>query len=461
MSKKRIDKWSLFYEFLKRTIIRFSFRNYFKKFSINNVENIPENAPVILAPNHQNALIDAMAIVTGNKYQTVFIARADIFNSPLLIAILTFLKILPMYRMRDGAINLKKNEEIFDRTLNILRRKSSPIAIFAEGNHGKYRRLRPLVKGIFRMAFRAQEDYGTQPGVKIVPLGLDYGHYQKFRSTLFLNYGKPIEVCEYYQLYKENNALGINALRERLSEEMKKYIIHIPSEENYNLYMDLRVVYNDNMRRKLGISGHGLADKFAADKEMIAVLNDYEEKQPEKVKELSSKMEKYMKGLKEMNLRDWVLKKKKYSLILMFFHFLSLVLTFPLFLLGLIENYLPYKIPLLFTSRIKDPQFIATFKYGLGIVSFLLFYIILIPLILIFVPFWWLKLVGILTLPYTGLFAYKYFISAKKLRAKCRYNIFTIKKNPKLLTLQKLRQEIIGEMDLITKHLSPGQHIQP
>jgi 1-acyl-sn-glycerol-3-phosphate acyltransferase len=449
MSKKRIDHWSWFYEFLKRTIIGFSIRKYFKKFTIKNEVNIPENAPVILAPNHQNALLDALAIVCGNKYQSIFIARADIFNSPLLVAILTFLKMLPMYRMRDGAENLKKNDEIFNMTLDILRRKTSPITIFAEGNHGEYRRLRPLVKGIFRMAFKAQEDYGTDPGVKIVPVGLDYGHYQKFRSTLLINYGKPVEVSEYYQLYAENNALGINALRDRLSEEMKKYMIHIPSEANYGLYMDLRIVYNDSMREKLGISSHRLWDKFKADQEMISVLNAYEEKHPEKVEIMNSKMQEYMKGLNELKLRDWVLKKKRYSYLIMLLHILGLILFFPLFLVGIAENYLPYKMPLFFTSKIKDPQFVGTFKYGLGLVFFILYYLILTILILIFVPFWWLKLIGILTLPFTGQFAFNYFISVKKLRARCRYNFFSLRKNKKLQALQKLRQEIIGTMDEI------------
>ena len=446
--KKSIDEWALDYWLLQR-YAKLAIHLYYKKIKVVGMENIPAGQPVILAPNHQNALMDAMAIVCGNKYQTVFIARADIFNTPLVIAILTFLKILPMYRMRDGAENLKKNDEIFEQTLNILRRKSSPIAIFAEGNHGEYRRLRPLVKGIFRMAFKAQEDYGTDPGVKIVPVGLDYGHYQKFRSTLLLNYGKPVEVSEYYQLYKENNALGINALKNRLSEEMKKYMIHIPSETNYQLYMDLRIVFNDNMREKLGISGHRQWDKFKADQKMISVLNTYEEKEPEKVKTLNSKMQEYMTGLNEMNLRDWVLKKKRYSYIIMFLHIIGLILTFPLFLAGIAENYLPYKMPLFFTSKIKDPQFISTFKYGLGLVFFVLYYLILIILTLIFVPYWWLKLIVILTLPLTGLFAYNYFISIKKLVAKCRYNIFTLRKNKKLQVLRQLRQEITGTMNEI------------
>ena len=140
---------------------------------------------------------------------------------------LSIFKMLPVYRIRDGASELSKNEEIFNESIQVLLRKKCPVTIYVEGNHGDKRRLRPLVKGIFRIAFQAQESYGDKPGVVIVPSGIDYSDYTNFRSKLFVQYGEPIEVCEYYAEFKENSARGINKLRERLSEEMKKYIIQV------------------------------------------------------------------------------------------------------------------------------------------------------------------------------------------------------------------------------------------
>ena len=66
-----------------------------------------------------------------------------------------------------------------------------------EGNHGDKQRLRPLVKGTMRIALRAQEKFGNNQGVKIVPVGLDYEDYQKFFQDLLIIYGQPVEVSEY------------------------------------------------------------------------------------------------------------------------------------------------------------------------------------------------------------------------------------------------------------------------
>jgi len=177
-SKKKIDEWALDYWLLQRYAI-FCYNIYYRKVEVINRHNIPRDYPVILAPNHQNALMDALAIVCNMPYQCVFLARADIFKGKRLIRLLTFMNIMPVYRIRDGIEKVKMNDAVFGKTVDVLHNKLNPLCLFAEGNHGDKRRLRPLVKGLFRIAFQAQEKYGNNPVVKIVPIGYDYGHYQK------------------------------------------------------------------------------------------------------------------------------------------------------------------------------------------------------------------------------------------------------------------------------------------
>jgi hypothetical protein len=45
---------------------------------------------------------------------------------------------------------------------------------------------------LFRIAFQAQEKYGTLQGVKILPVGYDYGHYTHFRTTLLVTLANPL-----------------------------------------------------------------------------------------------------------------------------------------------------------------------------------------------------------------------------------------------------------------------------
>ena len=272
LRKKSIDQWALDYWLLQR-YAKLCYRFYYRKIVINDLKNIPANQPVILAPNHQNALMDALAMVCGTEFQVVFLARADIFKGRFLTKVLTFMNIMPIYRIRDGYENVKRNDEVFEKTNQVMRNMYNPLCIFPEGNHGDRRRLRGLVKGLFRIAFMAQEEYGEKQGIVIIPLGINYGHYQNFRSTLLINYGKPIEVADYYSVYAENPVLAINQLKERYAAEVSKLMIDIQTEEYYQTYMSLRTIFNDDMRNRLGITDHSLTGKFKADKAMIAMLD--------------------------------------------------------------------------------------------------------------------------------------------------------------------------------------------
>jgi 1-acyl-sn-glycerol-3-phosphate acyltransferase len=454
---RTIDQWTWGYWLVQRYASLF-YRSYFKRIYVNNLDNLPRNQPVIIAPNHQNTLMDALAIVYGAKCQPVFLARADIFKGRVMIHFLNFLNIMPIYRMRDGVSNVRKNDEIFEKTLSVLKNKLNPLCLFPEGTHGDKRRLRPLKKGIFRIAFIGQEYFKDKPGVKIVPVGLDYSHYQKFRNTLFINFGRPIEVSEFYNLYAESNNEGIGALREKLAGKMKELMIDIQTEEYYDLYQGLRTVYNCNMRKNMGIAGKSLLDKFIADKRMISILDKYRESNPDNMNILAAKVSEYFKGLEELNLRDWVLGRDRYQLVTRLLEAIALLILLPVHVLGLINNYIPYKIPDIIIKKIKDPQFQSSFKHVMAMVFFPVYYIILTVLALVFMGTWWLKLAYILTIPLTGLFSFNYYIRLKKLSAKNRYSSMKRKKKSGIHGLKRLREDISVSMDRIIEKVSANKN---
>ncbi|MFZ5940769.1 MAG: 1-acyl-sn-glycerol-3-phosphate acyltransferase [Bacteroidota bacterium] len=409
----RIDRRSVFYTLLY-SYVDFVFKQYYGKVEVSGEENIPRNAPVIYAPNHQNALMDALCILFTSPGDVVFLARADIFRKPWMAKMLNTLKMLPVFRIRDGAQELGKNQEIFDITVGVLHRNHN-LCLMPEGNHGDHRRLRTLVKGVFRIAFQAQEQSGNKPDIKIVPVGLDFSDYIKQNQKLLINYGKPIEVSEYWDLYAENNPKGINVLRERLEEEMKKLMIHISNEEYYDVYLDLRTVCNDSMREKMGISGKKLSDRFVADKEMIARLDGVLARDEEKIREIAALVRPYSKGLKEQKIRDWVVRDRGYSLPRTLWRWLTLILTLPVFLYGLINNALVYFIPVLLTRKIKDLQFHSSVKAGASILLvFPLFYILQTLLAGLLTHSWWIGLAYLALLYPTGKLALEWYLRLKK-----------------------------------------------
>ena len=448
MARREIDRWTLWYWFLQTFWAGINFTLYYKRIGVFNKHKIPKDASLIIAPNHQNALMDAMAFVTRPGTQRVFLTRADVFNKPLVERLLYSWKMLPVFRIRDGRASLQKNEEIFDSAVKIIQNKKCPLFMFPEGNHGDKRRLRPLVKGIFRIAFMAQEKYKDKPGVKIVPAGLDYEHYQKYGKELLINYGDPIEVCEYWKKFEENPVSATNALRERLEEEMRKVMIDIKSEDYYDTIMHLRDIYRPTLIKKLGLNLKNQFDKFKVDKNLIEALSKVEENQPDKIKSIDDKTKQYVRLRNKVNLREWIFSGKKYTIVGAFLNILLSVVLLPVLLFGLLNNAPVFFIPGFYAKKIKDPQFRSTAAWGMALVLQFIYYPILIVLGFNVLPALWLKLLYIPILPFSGYAAWQVWKLFIKNWNKLRF-VFMKSGNKNLKSALSLRQEIVNELNAL------------
>jgi 1-acyl-sn-glycerol-3-phosphate acyltransferase len=293
MNFKGIDRWSLKYAIIKLYVNLAHNRIFYRNISVIGKENLPKDTPLFFAPNHQNALMDALIILCSLKAQPVFIARADIFKNKIIARILIALKILPAYRIRDGKENLKKNEEIFDISVKILENKNI-LALFPEATHTDKRQLRILKKGVQRIVFQAEEKNNFQLGVKIVPIGIYYSNYWNFKSDIQIIFGKPIEIDEYLKIYQENQQKAMLALRDKISEELKPLMIHIKNNEYYDLFEFMREVYNNEMRKMLGLSKN-LYNEFLADKKIIDALDITLENKPELFENLNTEANHYQR----------------------------------------------------------------------------------------------------------------------------------------------------------------------
>ena len=74
--------------------------------------------------------------------------------------------------------------------------------------------------------------------IKIIPVGLEFSNYSRYRQVLTVVYGKPIEVSEYFDSYKVSPERALNELRSRLSDEMKRIMVHIESKKIMKLLMN-------------------------------------------------------------------------------------------------------------------------------------------------------------------------------------------------------------------------------
>lgn len=228
---KQIYEYDFLYSFL-RHYVDYTVKSSYRKYVVRGMENIPEDGAVILAPNHCNALMDALVVLSSDTRAKVFGARADAFT-PLFRKILRFLRILPMVRKRDGLRNVLKNKDTMNIIVEVLE-NSVPFCMFSEGTHRTKHSLLPLTKGIFRTALAANEAFGDKKPVYIVPVGLEYGDYFRYRSSVIMSVGKPLNVTEAAKSSgTEQEAALYSALREDLSRRMSSLITYIPDNEDY------------------------------------------------------------------------------------------------------------------------------------------------------------------------------------------------------------------------------------
>ena len=230
--QRKIQDYNPWYSFL-RHYVDLALKLSYRTVRYVGLDKIPQDGAVIYAPNHTNALMDALVILAMDRKPKVFVARADIFRKPILAKIFTFMRIMPIMRLRDGVDEVKKNYETIERSVDVLRDKV-PFCIFPEGQHqAKYSSL-PLSKGIFRIAFQAQELMPDMP-LYIVPVGIRYGSFFRFRSTVRVAIGDPINVGEFFASQTDTTPQEqMNIMRDMLAERMREAIFYIPNDEDYD-----------------------------------------------------------------------------------------------------------------------------------------------------------------------------------------------------------------------------------
>jgi len=431
--------------------VKFLHKLFYKNIIVEGKENVPENCPVIFAPNHQNALMDPLAVEFTINQQIVFLARADIFKSEFLSKILHFLKILPVFRIRDGKDNLANNDLTFDVAVKVLESKQR-IGIFPEARHTDKRRLLDLKKGIPRLAFLAEEKNNFNLDIKIVPVGIYYSRYNKMRSILHVRYGKPINVVDFKDEYLENPQKAMLSLRDTMEEAIKPLMIDINSIELYDTYESIRSLYVKNLIRKFKLGKLTQINRFKADKITIKALETFEADNPEKMQEIKLKTEEYESLKKKYRVSNQSVEKPFLSLYRLIINSFIILICLPAFVYGLVNNLIAYFVPKILVLKIKDKQFHSSIKFGWGVFVIPIVYAIQVAIFAIFFPKLWIIFAYAISLPVFGIIARVVVewidILFEDWRLLHIHNFY----HSDYKRLKSLHHDLILELDLIVTH---------
>ncbi len=388
----RVKKTFPGYSFFKFLSDLFHDYIFYRSVKYTGKKNIPKNKPLLFSPNHQNALMDPMAILSSRKFESsVFLARSDIFNNDLLGNLFVNLKILPVYRLRDGKEKLKLNEDIFNLSVEVLE-MNKVLTIYPEAEHTPFRSVLQLKKGLMRVAFHTAAKNNFNIDLKIIPIGIYYENYWHYRSKLLVNYGKPISIIDYKQLYNENQQAALVKLKNDLYEAITQLAIHIKNKDDYNFYENCRELFDYSTAKNDNLNHKKIYDKFLTDKKNIKKIDDLKDKDADKYSLLKEKVTDYFEILKKNKLKDYLF-DKPVTFIGNFIVSLLYVLLLPLKLAGFAYFAIPVCLPELLVKKFKDKQFHSSIRY---VVSFFLPFIWAVLgffILWIFVDLWWVKFV--------------------------------------------------------------------
>lgn len=406
----KIYKNNLLYRvLLKYVLLVYDFA--FSRISIRGTENIPTDGAVIFAPNHTNAFMDAFTVLKVAKRPVVFVARADVFRNPIAAKVFNLLKIMPIMRMRDGRENLKKNDKIMQTAVEVLK-NGVPFGIFCEGTHRMKHSILPLVKGIFRIAIQADEALQGEMPVYIVPIGIEYGSYTRYRSTISVQVGEAFDVSAFNKMHSDKTQPELmNLMRDELSLRISSLYHCVADDDDYEALLDICYLRNKEQTPYARM----LANRKAVDE--LQQLKSYD---PTQYQQQISRAKQFATLRRKLNISDETLygepSHKKNIL-----RVLELVVTLPYFIFcGIVDFPVVLTTWLLFRFVIED----EAMKNSLRLAIVMLFYPLIITGLVLFLSHafaWYIALgVVLLALP-ANCFVHHYAKVVRLIKSDYRY----------------------------------------
>lgn len=356
-------------------LLVFALRIFFRRLEVRGLDHVPD-APVIVGANHPNMLLDpllvGMALLPRRLH---FLAKAPLFDIPVVGTLFRLLGVLPVYRRQDGPGDTSKNQGMFSACVAALHGGRS-IGIFPEGVSASEPWLQPIKTGASRILLEAQDAAPDQP-MYLLPVGLNYTDRQTFRSDVLVLFGAPLDPRRYLDAYRRDPRDAVRAMTADLEAALKALTTNLARVEDERVVDRLERVY----QTELLPVGDDLAERFYLSRAIVDGYEYFSARDPARVARVEADLHEYffaldVLGLSRAHLRDDTGYRASNVLLFLFQTVPPLVLTAPVALWGTVMNFLPYNLtdPL---ARRGDPgpEELATNKAVVGSLLFAGFYL--------------------------------------------------------------------------------------
>jgi len=418
----------LFYTVMK-PVVRVGLRVFFRRLEVRHRERLRLPGPLMLCSNHPNTLMDPLVTAVQRHQPIAFLAKSTFFKNPILGAIMRSGNCIPIYRRQDaeGASGgptpdqlAANNEASFGRCYDYLERGGT-VMIFPEGTSVSERRLRPLKTGAARIALGTEARHDFKLGLRLVCVGTNYFDPSRFRSDVLLNVAPPIVVAEYADRYRQDPEAAADELTEEIRRRLTRRLVISRAAEDDQLAQQVERTFGDHLNPDDDPTT--LYDNFQLSRTLLDAVAWFEQHDAGQLATLRQALGTYLAALESHRLDDDALDQSQRPGTRLA-DYLNLVLGFPVWLYGLVTNYLPYKLPAEVAHRAtKETEFIAAIMLGVGMVTFPLAYTLEAAAVQHWLTHdWRLTALFLISLPLAGFYALGYWqtLSARLRRFRVR-----------------------------------------
>ncbi len=342
----------------------------FRRIIVTGYPTIKNKKPALFVANHQSTFMDGILMgITAYKSSPYILVRADIFKSKFAKVALDLIRLLPIYRKRDGLSSVTQNDSVFEKCFHIFENKGV-VALFPEGNHAIERSLRPLQKGAARIAFQAEERNDFQLNLSIIPVGLHYENHGERWHDVYVKYGNPFSILPYKELYIENPQKALKELTDKIKEELEKEMLDIKWKEEYSFFEQIRQMIKPYAAKIA--PGHATlvqAENEVLEKIRLALVDD-----SEKLSKLKAEVNEYFSTAKKHHLSE-DFQMKKPNVLRLTIQSIGLVVGFPLWLIAKIVNFPPeFLIENKIIKGVKDRTWHISLRVGISTFVYPVYY---------------------------------------------------------------------------------------
>ncbi len=452
------------YRFFK-LILRPSLRVFFERVDITGRDHVKatETGPLLVISNHPNTLMDPILVAMLWHRPLSFLAKSPFFRG-FVGVIMRAAHAIPLFRKEDVVLvpgaapvseeeRARQNDETFRASFELLA-GGGALLIFPEGSSILERRLRPLKTGAARIVLGTEARYNWATGLRIVPVGLNYADARSFRSRVYVTVGEPIAVAPWRARYEAAPIEAAQELTAALQAALEKQLLITRTEEDDAFVRALETLYKPYLRATAPAELTGAAPAevdFQLSRSLIEGLAWFEAREPERVNLLRRRILAYQAALPRLGLTDAPLRRDAGTgtpLPGPALQLTGLLLGGPVWLWGVVNNYLPYWLPAQAAKRLtKEVEFIAPILMVTGMLTFPLCYALQTWAV------WRLTHSGLLTtlylalLPVTGFFALAFWRWLTAWRGQWRVGWLGRKREQLLESLRQERAALLAELE--------------